>query len=104
MEFLCGSFPLLKPSAGINFTNHTITTSADSARSTFTIDMDVDGDMDVLSASQHDDKIAWYGNDGSQSFTAHTISTSANDAFSVFAIDLDGDGDIDVCVVCMIRE
>ena len=58
------------------------------------VELDGDGDMDVLSASLFDAKIAWYENDGSQSFTAHNITT--NGARSVFAIDLDGDGDIDV--------
>ena len=58
--------------------------------------MDGDGDLDVLSASAYDDKIAWYENDGSQSFTPHTISTAADGAVSVFAADVDGDGDLDV--------
>ncbi|MCP4459648.1 MAG: hypothetical protein GY816_16725, partial [Cytophagales bacterium] len=74
----------------------TITSSADGAYSVFAVDMDGDGDMDVLSASYNDDKIVWYENDGAQSFTAHTITTSANGAYSVFAVDMDGDGDMDV--------
>ena len=86
----------VKPSAGIDFTAHTITTSANGASSVFAIDVDGDGDIDVLSASSGDDKIAWYENDGSESFTAHTITTSAYQGFSVFAIDVDGDGDVDV--------
>ena len=55
-----------------------------------------DGDMDVLSASVLDDKIAWYENDGNENFTPHTITTGANRATSVYAVDVDGDGDIDV--------
>ncbi|KAJ1385012.1 hypothetical protein B484DRAFT_410638, partial [Ochromonadaceae sp. CCMP2298] len=66
------------------------------ATSVFAIDLDGDGDIDVLSASSSDDKIAWYENDGSEGFTKHEISTAASGAYSVFAIDLDGDGDIDV--------
>jgi hypothetical protein len=73
-----------------------ISAAADQAHSVFAADVDGDGDMDVLSASFTDDKIAWYENNGSQSFTPHTISTQANGARSVFAIDLDGDGDMDV--------
>ena len=64
--------------------------------SVFAADVDGDGDIDVLSASVYDDKIAWYENDGSQNFTAHTISTAADGARSVYAADVDGDGDIDV--------
>ena len=73
-----------------------ITTNADLANSVFAIDVDSDGDIDILSSSEADDKIAWYENNGSESFTARTIATSADGAHSVFAIDLDSDGDIDV--------
>jgi hypothetical protein len=55
-----------------------------------------DGDLDVLSASFNDNKIAWYENDGSESFTEHAISASADYASSVYAADMDGDGDMDV--------
>ena len=60
------------------FTEHVISTSADGAYSVYAADVDADGDMDVLSASMNDDKIAWYENDGSESFTEHAISTSAD--------------------------
>jgi len=60
------------------------------------VDVDGDGDMDVLSASFYDDKIAWYENDGSESFTERIISTAADGANSVYAADVDGDGDMDV--------
>jgi len=75
---------------------HIISTAADGARSVTTADVDGDGDMDVLSASKDDDKIAWYENDGSGSFTEHTISTAANVAWSVTIADVDGDGNMDV--------
>ena len=45
---------------------YTITTAAEDAMSVFAADVDGDGDMDVLSASRIDHKIAWYENDGSQ--------------------------------------
>jgi hypothetical protein len=45
-----------------NFTPHTIATSANGPASVYAVDVDGDGDMDVLSASQDDDKIAWYEN------------------------------------------
>ena len=80
----------------ISFTAHDITTSSDLAYSVYAFDLDGDGDMDVLSASQYDDKIAWYENYGSESFTTHNITTSADGARYVHPVDLDGDGDIDV--------
>ena len=82
--------------AQISFIPYTITTDADGARSVFAEDVDRDGDMDVLSASADDKKIAWYENDGSENFTAHTITTDANGAHSVYAIDVDGEGDVEV--------
>ena len=78
------------------FIEHVISTSAEYTSYVHAADVDGDGDMDVLSASDVDDKIAWYENDGSESFTEHAISTSANSAKSVFAADVDGDGDLDV--------
>jgi flagellin len=44
---------------------HIISTVAEGAYSVTTADVDGDGDMDVLSASDLDNKIAWYKNDGS---------------------------------------
>ena len=80
------------------FTERVISTNANAARSVFAIDVDRDGDIDVLSASKNDDKIAWYESDGGSppTFTERVISTNANFAFTVFATDLDRDGDTDI--------
>ena len=82
-----------------SWTTHTVTTSADGARSVFAIDVDNDGDVDLCSVSINDDTIAWYESDGGSppSWTTHTVVTSADRAYFVFAIDLDNDGDIDLC-------
>ncbi len=75
-----------------------ITSDAEYAYSVFCIDLDGDDDIDVLSASRHDDKIAWYENlDGFGEFgPQQIITTEAFNAESVFSADLDGDGDNDV--------
>ncbi len=75
-----------------------ITTTADHAGTVFSVDLDGDGDNDVLSASAMDDKVAWYENtDGLGSFGAQQIITTfAEHVSSVFSADLDGDGDNDV--------
>ena len=78
------------------FTEHVISTSADGARSVYVEDVNGDGNMDVLSASFNDSKIAWFENDGNENFTEHIISTSLYGACSVYAVDMDSDGDIDV--------
>jgi len=67
-----------------------ITTAADGAYSVYAVDLDGDGDADVLSASFDDAKIAWYENQGGGVFGAQqVITTAADDAWSVYAMDLD---------------
>ncbi|MBN1515515.1 VCBS repeat-containing protein [Candidatus Sumerlaeota bacterium] len=77
-----------------------ITTSASLAQSVFAIDLDGDGDPDILSASYDDNKIAWYENrlnQAEQDFgSQQVITTSTIGARSVCAADLDGDADADV--------
>ncbi|MBW2388219.1 MAG: VCBS repeat-containing protein, partial [Deltaproteobacteria bacterium] len=80
------------------FTPRVISATANGARAVFAADLDGDGDIDVLSASSVDRRIAWYENDGASppGFTTRTIDSGMNGANSVFAIDFDGDGDTDV--------
>ena len=53
-----------------------IATSADGPFDIFAADMDNDGDIDILSASENDDTIAWYENDGASDprWTASDLS------------------------------
>ncbi len=60
------------------FTERVISTAAERAFSVFATDLDGDGDTDVVSASFHDDKIAWYEN------------------LSPCGFDSDCDGDVDL--------
>ena len=85
--------------SAIGFAPHDIVIGdARGASDVKTADIDGDGDLDVLSASIHDDKIAWYENtDGQGTFgEQRVITTHADGAFSVYTGDLDGDGDQDV--------
>jgi len=93
---LAGALPAL--GGDVPFAERVISTAADGGRAVFATDVDGDGDIDVLSASWNDDKIAWYENDGGSppAFTERVITTAALGAFSVFATDVDGDGDSDV--------
>ena len=82
----------------IAFIPHQVTDDADGAQSVIAADIDADGDADIVSASSHDDRIAWYENlDGQGSFgPQRTITTDANGAQSVQVADIDGDGDTDI--------
>ena len=74
-----------------------ITTEVAAPDCVYAADLDGDGDLDVLSASHYDNKVAWYANDGSGQFgSQQVISTAVDGARSVYAADLDGDGDLDV--------
>ncbi len=75
-----------------------ITTNAVGANTVFTADLDGDDDIDVISSSDGDNKVAWYENtDGLGSFGSQLVISSDNDgAFVVSAVDLDLDGDLDV--------
>jgi len=66
--------------------------------SIFTADIDGDGDMDVLSSSPYDRKVAWYQNmDGKGNFgPQRLLSDSVGGPNSLFSCDIDNDGDMDV--------
>ena len=61
-------------------------------------DIDGDGDIDVLSSSTGNNKIAWYENtDGLGNFGyQEIISSTTNNVISIDAVDIDGDGDLDI--------
>lgn len=80
----------------IEFTKHIITSVASGASAVTAIDLDKDGDLDVISGDFNGNKISWYENNGSQEFEMHTIATGEVSAVWVMAIDLDRDGDVDV--------
>ena len=54
------------------FTENIISTNAGGPVSVYATDVDGDGDMDVLSASSWDNKIAWYEQEGSPVFEPQT--------------------------------
>jgi len=74
-----------------------ISNTADGANDVIATDIDNDGDMDVISASDHSG-LAWYENlDGHGSFSSpKIINNTITGSRSVVATDLDGDGDIDI--------
>ena len=58
----------------IRFTEHTLVEGFDGASSVYAIDLDEDGDMDILGTAWNELDLAWWENDGSERFTQHTIA------------------------------
>jgi len=81
--------------AQIGWTKHTIAPNFVGAQSVYAIDMEPDGDIDVVGAAYEDCEIAWWENDGNENFTGHIIAPYFDGASYVYAIDLDDDRDMD---------
>lgn len=79
------------------FTQRTIGSTGTNARSGYPVDMDLDGDMDVVTVDYDTHTVTWFENDGTNlAFTANTVHTGCTNGMSVIAADLDSDGDIDI--------
>ena len=78
-----------------DFIEHTISANHDRNSCLFPIDIDSDGDEDILCAVYGDGAITCLENDGNQNFTEYIISNYIN-AHWVYATDMDSDGDIDI--------
>ena len=72
VEDYCVTIVAPTASSGTFGEENTVSTSAEWARSVFAADVNGDGFMDLLSASDWDDTIAWYENDGSMPVAVST--------------------------------
>ncbi len=74
-----------------------IADSAGGASSVICIDIDNDGDNDIVAACFEDDKITWYENtDGLGNFSIENIVAWINGPVSIYYADLDGDNDFEI--------
>ncbi|CAM9576644.1 unnamed protein product, partial [Ectocarpus sp. 12 AP-2014] len=68
----------------------------DSARNVVAVDLDNDGDVDLVACDGVGGSIVWYENtDGTGNFSEVIITTDVG-VHSLIAVDLDGDGDFDI--------
>ena len=86
------------------FSEHFISTLVEGANSLSVVDLDADGDLDVLTASIFDSTIAWYENDGGDfpSFSERVVTNFAAGAQAVIAADIDLDEDLDLLAASQI--
>lgn len=80
---------------GLNdYNKHIVATNVGFRRFVKAIDLDGDGDNDIMTFSRSDDSLKWYENDGTGSFSEEMIieTTFYNDILDFSVIDLSGDG------------
>lgn len=60
------------------------------------IDVDGDGDADVLASAVYDERLSWFENEGGAFAGQHAIAKDVPNPYGIHAADLDGDGDPDL--------
>ena len=86
------------------FTEHVISTTAQRAKWVWAVDLNGNGRLDVISASEANNRIRWYENDGASppNFTMRDVAILP-DAKMVLPVDLNRDGRMDL-IACGIGE
>ncbi len=83
--------------AGTTWVEHPVDEEMTYATSVYSIDVDNDGDNDIIGASWSDEVVWWENTTGDGTvWNEHTIDSGFNSPSGLFASDIDGDGDIDV--------
>lgn len=84
--------------SGLMWTRHTVSNELPGAAHVTVVDLDEDGDNDLLVSVQNSNEVVWFENlDGSAaSWEEHLITDLAEGAFFASPGDVDGDGDLDV--------
>ncbi len=83
---------------GSSWIEHRLDDFFDGARSICAVDLDQDGDLDILGTAQLDGQIAWWenANGDASTWVEHTLTATFVDVRTAYPIDFDQDGDLDV--------
>ena len=82
--------------SGTSWTKHFVDMNFYSVGNIYSVDINVDGDIDVIGAGN--DMVVWWENDNGSgtSWTEHTIETYFDGAYWLYSEDINGDGYMDV--------
>ena len=88
-------------SVGGSWSYREIYSNADGVRIMHAVDMDGDGDYDIVVQQESYDTVSWHENaDGvGGSWVYHEVTTAADGVVDVFVADIDGDGDDDIAAL-----
>mgnify|MGYP005840811783 FL=1 len=86
------------PSPDISFTKHVMIADWTAAIDVQAVDLDRDGDMDIVGCAYHaTEAIKWWENNGQQQWTERTIALiPEHGVIDIAVVDLDRDGDWDI--------
>ena len=79
-----------------HFEKHLVEISLDGIRSSRAVDLDQDGDMDIVGCTAFDNEVIWWENDGDESFTSHFVDSNFTGGHTVAIYDMNGDNYLDV--------
>lgn len=82
--------------ADVDFDVHTVDDDAGRCGSIFAVDLDDDGDVDLVGSDSRRDMIYWWENDGDQGFSRHPVADEFDGAIDVHPIDVNDDGEMDI--------
>ncbi len=83
---------------GTSWIKHTIYGAVDIVRAVSAVDVDGDGDADILAHGEYSSDLSWWENtDGSaENWIEHVVDSGVSSTTSLFSADVDGDGDADI--------